>query len=72
MSFLLCALVFFYLCGRRSLAGVEELPADIDVPEQEETEAEREVEGEEVDETQQQRVDEEVQSIQGFEGRKVR
>ncbi|XP_029318234.1 LOW QUALITY PROTEIN: dynein axonemal intermediate chain 7 [Cottoperca gobio] len=51
----------------RSLAGGEEVPADIDVPEQGETKREGEVmEENEV----QQRVDGEVQSIQGFEGRK--
>lgn len=41
----------------------------MDVPEQGETKGEGEVK--EDSEMQQQRVDEEVQSIQGFEGRKV-
>ncbi|KAM9334619.1 dynein axonemal intermediate chain 7 [Symphorus nematophorus] len=55
--------------SHRSLTGGEELPVDIDVPEQEETKGEEEVK--EDDETQQQqRVDEEVRSIQGSEGRK--
>ncbi|XP_059182374.1 dynein axonemal intermediate chain 7 [Centropristis striata] len=55
--------------SHRSLAGAEEVPADIDVPEQEETDREGEVK--EDNEVQQQRADElEVQSIQGFDGRK--
>ncbi|XP_036976768.1 dynein intermediate chain CFAP94, axonemal isoform X2 [Acanthopagrus latus] len=54
--------------SHRSLKGTEEVPADADMPEQEETKGEEEVK--EDDETQQQRVDEEVQSIQGSEGRK--
>ncbi|XP_070785483.1 dynein axonemal intermediate chain 7 [Enoplosus armatus] len=54
--------------SHRSLAGGEEVPGDTGVPEQEETKAEGELKEE--DETQQQRVDEEAQSIQGFEGRK--
>ncbi|XP_041820365.1 dynein intermediate chain CFAP94, axonemal [Chelmon rostratus] len=53
--------------SHRSLAGGEEVPVDIDVTEQVETEEEGEANK---DETQQQRVDEEVQSIQGFEGQK--
>lgn len=69
MSSLLCVLVFPRLFGARSLAGGEEVPVDIDVTEQVETEEEGEANK---DETQQQRVDEEVQSIQGFEGQKVR
>ncbi|XP_039647196.1 dynein intermediate chain CFAP94, axonemal isoform X2 [Perca fluviatilis] len=52
----------------RSLACGEEVPADIDVPEQEETK--RTGEAKEDIETQQQRVDKEVQSIQGFDGSK--
>ncbi|XP_034719562.1 protein CASC1 isoform X2 [Etheostoma cragini] len=52
----------------RSLAGGEEVPADIDLPEQGETKRTGEVK--EDIETQQQRVDEEVQSIQGSEGKK--
>ncbi len=56
--------------GPRSLAGGEEVPADIDEPEQGETKGEEEVKGD--DEMQPQRADEEVQSIQGFDGRKVR
>ena len=58
-----------HLFAPRSLKGTEEVPADADMPEQEETKGEEEVK--EDDETQQQRVDEEVQSIQGSEGRKV-
>ncbi|XP_073336496.1 dynein axonemal intermediate chain 7 [Pagrus major] len=54
--------------SHRSLTGVEEVLADIDIHEQEETKGEEEVK--EDNETQQQRVDEEVQSIQGSEGRK--
>ncbi|XP_044042078.1 dynein axonemal intermediate chain 7 isoform X2 [Siniperca chuatsi] len=54
--------------SHRSLAGGEEVPADIDVPEQGETKGEGEVK--EDNEAQQQRADEEVQSVQGFEGRK--
>ncbi|KAI3366884.1 hypothetical protein L3Q82_009525, partial [Scortum barcoo] len=52
----------------RSLTGGEEIPADVDKPEQGETKGEEDVR--EDDETQQQKVDEEVQSIQEFEGRK--
>ncbi len=61
-------LLSFLIFGFRSLAGIEEVPADTDAPEQVETKGE----GEEVNEMQQQNVAEEVQSIQGSEGRKVR
>ncbi|XP_030295375.1 dynein axonemal intermediate chain 7 isoform X2 [Sparus aurata] len=54
--------------SHRSLTGIEEAPADVDIPKQEEAKGEEEVK--EDDETQQQRVDEEVQSLQGSEGRK--
>ncbi|XP_068573032.1 dynein axonemal intermediate chain 7 isoform X2 [Cebidichthys violaceus] len=54
--------------SHRSLAGGEEDPADINVPEQQETEGEGEVK--EDSETQQQSLDAEVQSIQGFDGNK--
>uniref|UniRef100_UPI0037E8EA04 dynein axonemal intermediate chain 7 n=1 Tax=Semicossyphus pulcher TaxID=241346 RepID=UPI0037E8EA04 len=54
--------------SHRSLAGGEEVPADIDVPEQEETKEEEGVK--ENVETQQEREDEEEQSIQGLEERK--
>ncbi|KAK5849176.1 hypothetical protein PBY51_008838 [Eleginops maclovinus] len=53
----------------RSLAGGEEVPIDKDVPEQGETKAEGEV-LEDIEVQHQQTVDEEVQSIQGNEGRK--
>ncbi|XP_070847717.1 dynein axonemal intermediate chain 7 [Chaetodon trifascialis] len=55
--------------SHRSLAGSEGVPVDKDVPEQVETEGEGDGVKED-DETQQQGVDEEVQSIQGFEGQK--
>uniref|UniRef100_A0A3B4XXM8 Dynein axonemal intermediate chain 7 n=1 Tax=Seriola lalandi dorsalis TaxID=1841481 RepID=A0A3B4XXM8_SERLL len=45
-------------------------PADIDLPEQGETKEDEEVKNDK--ETQQQRVDEEVQSIRGLEGRKIK
>lgn len=61
--------VFLHLFAPRSLTGIEEAPADVDIPKQEEAKGEEEVK--EDDETQQQRVDEEVQSLQGSEGRKV-
>lgn len=67
---LLCVLVFPHLFGPRSLAGGDEVPADIDLPEQGETKEDGDVKDD--SETQQQRVDEEVQSIQGLEGRKVK
>ncbi|XP_039997547.1 dynein intermediate chain CFAP94, axonemal isoform X2 [Xiphias gladius] len=54
--------------SQRSLAGGDEVPADIDLPEQGETKEDGDVKDD--SETQQQRVDEEVQSIQGLEGRK--
>ncbi|XP_054481056.1 dynein axonemal intermediate chain 7 [Anoplopoma fimbria] len=54
--------------SHRSLTGGEEVPADIEVPEQVETEADGEVK--EDNETLQQSLDEEVQSIQGLDGRK--
>ncbi|XP_042367700.1 dynein axonemal intermediate chain 7 [Plectropomus leopardus] len=53
--------------SHRSLSGAEEVPADTDAPEQEETKAEGEVKE---DSEMQQRVEEGEQSIQGFEGRK--
>ncbi|XP_034529584.1 protein CASC1 isoform X2 [Notolabrus celidotus] len=52
----------------RSLAGDEDVPADVDEPEQEETKEEEEVK--EGSEAKQEGEDEEVQSIQGLEGRK--
>ncbi|KAM6896104.1 dynein axonemal intermediate chain 7 [Lycodopsis pacificus] len=52
--------------SHRSLAGGEEDPAEIDVPEQGETEGEGEVK--EDSETQQQSLDTEVQSSQGSDG----
>ncbi|KAK9525539.1 hypothetical protein VZT92_016234 [Zoarces viviparus] len=52
--------------SHRSLAGGEEDPADIDVPEQGETEGEGEVK--EDSETQQQSLDAQVQSIQASDG----
>lgn len=59
------------LCsGSRSLAGGDEIAADIDVPEQGEKKEDEDVK--EDDEVQQQGVDEEVHSIQGSEGQKVR
>ncbi|XP_040886603.1 dynein intermediate chain CFAP94, axonemal [Toxotes jaculatrix] len=54
--------------SHRSLAGGDEVSADVDLPELEETKEDSEVKDD--NETQQQRVDEEVQSIQGLEGRK--
>lgn len=68
MFSLLCVLVFPHLFGPRSLAGGEEVPTDIDEQEQGGTKGEEEVK----EDDEQQRVDEEVQSIQGFDGRKVR
>lgn len=65
-------LSFQLLLGPRSLTGGEEVPADIDAPVQEETKGEGAVREDDEAQQQQQRVDEEVQSIQGFEGRKVR
>ncbi|XP_026183084.1 dynein axonemal intermediate chain 7 isoform X2 [Mastacembelus armatus] len=54
--------------SQRSLAGSDGIPADTDLPEQGETKVDMDVK--EDNEAQQQRVDEEVQSIQGLEGRK--
>ncbi|XP_058480321.1 dynein axonemal intermediate chain 7 [Solea solea] len=54
--------------SHRSLSGGDEIPAGVDLPEQGETRDNGE--GKDDNETQQQRVDEEVQSIQGVEGRK--
>ncbi|XP_010736517.3 dynein axonemal intermediate chain 7 isoform X2 [Larimichthys crocea] len=54
--------------SHRSLMGGEEIPADTAVPEQGETKVDEEVKVD--DETQQQRVDEEVKSIAGSEGQK--
>ncbi|XP_071358086.1 dynein axonemal intermediate chain 7 isoform X2 [Trachinotus anak] len=54
--------------SRRSLAGGDEVPADIAPPEQGETKEDGEVK--DGNEMPQQRVDEEVQSIHGLEGRK--
>ncbi|XP_018555984.1 dynein axonemal intermediate chain 7 isoform X1 [Lates calcarifer] len=53
--------------SHRSLAGGNEVPVDIDLPEQGET---KEEVVKDDNETQQQQADEEVQSIQGLEGRK--
>lgn len=58
----------FHRVLSRSLAGGEEVPADPDLPEQGETKEEEEVKD---DKTQPQKLDEEVQSVQGQEGRKV-
>lgn len=69
-SSLPCVLVFPHRSGLRSLMGGEEIPADTAVPEQGETKVDEEVKVD--DETQQQRVDEEVKSIAGSEGQKVR
>nr|XP_046234539.1 dynein axonemal intermediate chain 7 isoform X2 [Scatophagus argus] len=57
-----------YTPSHRSLASGQEVLADTDIPEPGETEGEEEVK--EDNETQQHRVDEEVHSIQGSEGRK--
>lgn len=67
-SSLPCVLVFPHRSGLRSLMGGEEIPAD--TAEQGETKVDEEVKVD--DETQQQRVDEEVKSIAGSEGQKVR
>lgn len=69
MLSLLCVLVFPYLFGPRSLAGGEQGSAEAEVPEPGQTQGEGEVKEVEM---QEQRVDEEVQSIKSFEGRKVR
>ncbi|XP_051248480.1 dynein axonemal intermediate chain 7 isoform X2 [Dicentrarchus labrax] len=65
---LLARIAHLRLHSHRSLAGGDEAPADLGVSEQEQTKAEEEVK--EDNETQQHRVDEDVQSIQGSEGRK--
>lgn len=57
----LCVLVFPHVFGPRSLAGDEEVPASIDVPQQGELKGEGKV-----------KEGNEVQSIQRTEGRKVR
>lgn len=69
MLILLFSLFFALLFGPRSFAGSTEVPADVDVPELQETNGEGEEK--EDSETQQQREDEEVQSTQGSEGQKV-
>ncbi|XP_049891788.1 dynein axonemal intermediate chain 7 isoform X2 [Epinephelus moara] len=56
--------------SHRSLAGGEEVPADVDEPEQGETKAEGEVRDDDKVQQQEQRVDEEVQSTHGSEGMK--
>lgn len=69
MLVLLFSLFFALLFGPRSFAGSTEVPADVDVSELRETNGEEEEKGD--SETEQQREDEEVQSTQGSEGRKV-
>lgn len=61
---------FSFCSGSRSLAGGDEIAADIDVPEQGETKDDEDLK--EDDEVQQQGVDEELHSIQASEGQKVR
>lgn len=69
LLFLLSLLLSPHIFAPRSLAGGEEVPAEI--PEQGETKREGGA-VEDIEAQQQQTVDEEVQSIQGHEGRKVR